>query len=104
MVWPPVTFCVEIWYLLPQRYAWVCFVMHARAGDGGRDRERRECVRERERGGERRGEKGGERKRKRGGGRERDGTFMSIVFHLSRSSSCCFQSAFVILGQRTKIL
>ena len=73
MVLPPVTFCVEIWYLLPQRDAWVCFVMHARAEDAGRDRERRECVRERERGGERRGEKGErERERERGGGeRER---------------------------------
>ena len=89
--------------------------MHARAGDAGRDRERRECVRERERGGERKEEKGGERKRKREGRGERerergggegeiDGTFMSIVCRPSRSSDCCFQSAFVILGQRTKIM
>ena len=78
---------------------------------GGSACERTECVREREMG---RGEKGRERRREkekeRGGEREKerereiDGTFMSIVFRLLRSSACCFQSAFVILGQRTKIM
>ena len=69
--------------------------MCEREGDGeGRERKRKG---EREREGE-----GGERERERE--REIDGTFMSIVFRLSRSSACCFQSAFVILGQRTKIM
>ena len=62
----------------------------------------KECVRERERGGERKEKKGGEKEKERE--REIDGTIMSIVFRLLRSSACCFQSAFVILGQRTKIM
>ena len=67
-------------------------------------------MREREMGrGEKGREKGREKEKERGErGKERereiDGTFMSIVFRLSRSSACCFQSAFVILGQRTKIM
>ena len=43
----------------------MCFVMHARAEDAGRDRERRECVRKRERGGERKEKKGGEKEKER---------------------------------------
>ena len=66
----------------------MCFAMHARAGDAGRDRERREWVRERERGGERREEKGGERKRKREEGeRERE---RKRKREMVRSCQLCF--------------